>query len=53
MSFTKVAKPTTSWVKLAGAYLLQENGAFLLLESGGKIIITGRTTSWTKIGRPT
>jgi len=65
MVFEKVAKPTSAFGKVAEAissfkklplwgYLLQETSAYLLLETGDKIIIGGlHPTTWGKTGETT
>jgi len=65
MAFDKVAKPTTTFGKIAEGissfiklpiwgYLLQETSDYLLLETGDKIVIGGlHPSDWGKTSEPT
>ena len=54
MSWTERTKPTTDYepIERTADFLLQENGDYLLLETGYKIILT-LTSDWTERTAPT
>jgi hypothetical protein len=55
MGYTKVAKPIATWILLPLVYyLLEQAGGYLLLETGGRIVIGGDhpIINWTKVAKP-
>lgn len=54
-TWTPAAKPATAW-RSSDSYLLKEDAFYLLLETGGKIIINVQRskpdTTWTPISKP-
>ena len=55
MAWTKTAKPSITWTLLPLVYyLLEQAGGYLLLETGGRIVIHGDhpVVSWSKVAKP-